>query len=416
MRKIFTSICLLLSLALFGQFPVYTVKTVPSPKDFAQGTASPTEVRNGYVSNPDGLLNQQGVEFINAQLDTLEITTGVQMAVVAVYSIGDVPASSFAVDLFNYWGIGDAEKNTGLLLLWVPSQRYVQITTGTGMEKYLTDADCGYILDEYLIPHFKDSCYSAGIIQAIWGIEAYLDRPEIRAELLSSTYEKKAEPEWVWWLCWYITAMMLVLILLCYFSVRNIGRRQGEENDKAVERAGTLIGVMTFLTVLFPFLYFLRRWTKGKQMAIRRQPFNCDHCSHEMQLLTEDEEDKFLTDIQQSEERVKSMDYDVWVCPECGNKKIYAYRGDTSYSKCAACGAITMSMTSDHVVTHATTYSSGKGCKTYTCAHCGKVTKTYYIIPKISESSSSGRSGGGGGGSSSWGGGHSSGGGAGRSY
>lgn len=417
MRKTLTIISLLLSISVFAQFPKYTVKTVPSPKDFAGGSASPTEARNGYVSNPDGLLHPMAVPVINGMLDTLEINTGVQMAVVALYSIGDVPASQFAVDLFNYWGIGDAKKNTGLLLLWVPGQRYVQITTGTGMEKYLTDYDCGEILDDYLIPQFKDTCYAAGVIAAVGEIQHRLMQPEVRAELLRD-YEKKEEPGWVKYLCWYITAMMLVLILLCILSVRNVVRRDGEDNDKAVARVKTLVGVMSFLTVLFPFLYFLRRWTKGRQMAIRKQPFKCDKCSHEMRLLSEDEEDKFLSANQQAEERVQSIDHDVWLCPECGNTKIYSYRINDDYTQCSACGAVTMSMTSDHVITHATEYSTGKGCKTYTCANCGKVSHSYYVIPRITprDSDSGGSSSGGGGGSSSWGGGHSSGGGAGRSY
>ncbi len=417
MRKILTSICLLLSLAMLSQTPVYTVKTVPSPKDFAKGTASPTEVRNGYVSNPDGLLDQRYIGYINGQLDSLEIATGVQMAVVALNSIGNVPASSFAVDLFNYWGIGDAQKNTGLLLLWVPSQRYVQITTGTGMEKYLTDADCGYILDEFLIPEFKDSCYSAGIIKAIWAVEAYLDDPETRAELLTS-FEKKTEPEWVWWLCWYITAMMIALIWLCYRSVVVVKRKEGEGNDKAVARVQNLVMGMTFLTVLFPTLYFLRKWAKGKETAIRKMPFNCEKCGHKMQLLNESEEDQYLNAIQQAEEKVGSYDHDVWHCPQCQATKIYSYRLNTDYDRCAACGAVTMKLTSDTVLERATHYSSGRGCKLYTCANCGHITKSIYIIPKIVESSGSGGSGGSrsGGGSSSWGGGHSSGGGAGRSY
>ncbi len=405
MRKLFTFISLIACVNLLAQH-VYTVETVPDPK----------KIGGGYVSNPDGLLSPQVVPYIDTLCAQIEHDTEVQIAVVALGSVGDVPYDQFSVRLANYWGIGKAEKNTGILIFWVADQRKVRIDTGRGIEQYLTDADCGEILDYYIIPHFKKDEYSAGIYRGIEVIQEKLMQPEVRTELLT-TYKKAEEPEWAGWVSWYITLMMLALIFLCYRSYRDMDRRIYESNDIAFRRADGLATTMVVFGVLFPPLLALWKWGKKKRDKIRRQPFDCDNCGHEMKLLSEDEEDKYLTANQIAEEKVKSMDYDVWVCPECSNLKVLAYDGEVNYEKCEKCGAKTVEETSDVTITHATEYHAGQGEKTYTCLNCGNVHKSYYVIPRIvrSSSSSSSRSSGGGGGSS-WGGGSFGGGGAGRGY
>lgn len=404
MRKILTILSLITAVTVMAQ-QAYTVETVPNPKNFG----------GGYVSNPDGLISAQVVPLIDSLCAQLERETSVQMAVVAVGSVGNIPHEAFSIKLANYWGIGHKDKNNGILMFWVADQRKVRIDVGRGMEQFLTDYDCGEILDNEVIPQFKKECYGAGLYYGCKEIQRRLTLPEVRAELLTE-YHKQTEPEWVGYVCWYITIMMLVLIMFCFFSYRNIGRREGENNDKAVERAKTLVGWMTAFTVLFPFLYGLRHWANNRKKAIRKQPFNCDKCGHEMRLLSEEEEDAYLLPNQLAEEKVKSIDHDVWLCPECGNTRIYSYRVNNDYTKCSACGAVTLKLTSDYTVTHATEYSTGQGCKLFTCANCGHVHKTYYTIPRITRSSSSSSGGGGGGGGSSWGGGSFGGGGASRGY
>src|SRR6188768_2722830 len=114
---------LLLSVTLHAQ-TVYTVETIPNVK----------LINNSYVSNPDAILTDATVGRIDFKLAQLEKETTVQVAVVAVRSIGDADIFNFAQQLFTLWGIGKAKKDNGLLILLVVDQRTVRFHTGYGLE------------------------------------------------------------------------------------------------------------------------------------------------------------------------------------------------------------------------------------------------------------------------------------------
>ncbi len=63
----------------------------------------------------------------------------------------------------NEWGIGKAEKNNGLLILFSKSLGEIQISTGTGTEKILTDKICKKVIDQIIIPEFKKGEFHNGI-------------------------------------------------------------------------------------------------------------------------------------------------------------------------------------------------------------------------------------------------------------
>jgi uncharacterized protein len=129
MKYLIFSLLFLLAPILHAQ---WTVETVPNQK----------LVNNSYVSNPDGVLNAATVASINSRLTDLERKTTIQIAVVAVNSIGDVDIFSFAQDLFMHWGIGQKKTDNGLLILLVKDARTIRFHTGDGLEGILPDMRC----------------------------------------------------------------------------------------------------------------------------------------------------------------------------------------------------------------------------------------------------------------------------------
>jgi uncharacterized protein len=150
-----------------------------------------------------------------------------------------------------------------------------------------------------------------------------------------------------------------------------------------------------------------RKWRRHR----RRR---CPSCQTLMHCLAEAEDDALLEKGQQAEERVGSVDYDVWKCPACSHHFTLKYpKLITSYEKCPQCRNRTKSST-ETVVEAATTSSSGSARVVEQCAFCtfrAEYTKT---LPRIQSSSSS--SSGSSSSSSSFGGGSSGGGGASRGY
>jgi uncharacterized protein len=141
-----------------------------------------------------------------------------------------------------------------------------------------------------------------------------------------------------------------------------------------------------------------------------------------MRLLSEAEDDAMLTREEGLEERLGSVDYDVWVCRQCDQRLVIPYRKWFSkYTECPKCRRRTCE-TITVTVRAATTVSTGEQRIHRACQSCGFRDSRIETIPMIVVTASSGgsgggsSSGGGGGGGSSFGGGSAGGGGAGRSY
>lgn len=93
------------------------------------------------------------------------------LVVVALKTLHGGEINDFANKLFQQWGIGQEGKDNGILLLAAIEDRKVRIEPGYGFEGVLTDARCGRILDEHILPHFKGGDYAAGLTA---GAEALL--------------------------------------------------------------------------------------------------------------------------------------------------------------------------------------------------------------------------------------------------
>ena len=82
-RHLLISFLLIFPVAAIAQS---TVKSIPNQK----------LINGSYVSNPDGILDDVTVTEIDSLLKSLETKTAVQVAVVAVNSIGDEDVFEFA--------------------------------------------------------------------------------------------------------------------------------------------------------------------------------------------------------------------------------------------------------------------------------------------------------------------------------
>ena len=151
----------------------------------------------------------------------------------------------------------------------------------------------------------------------------------------------------------------------------------------------------------------------GFRKLRRHRRRRCPACQALMVCLAEAEDDALLEEGQQAEERVGSVDYDVWKCESCSHHFTLRYpKWFSGFAKCPQCHNHTNSSTRDghrvgehHAAPAARTSSSS--------ARSAASTRVHEVLPRIesSSSSSSGSSS-----SSSFGGGSSGGGGASRGY
>jgi uncharacterized protein len=370
------------------------------------------------------------------QLESLaqavERDTSAQLAIVTVKSLDGKTIDEYATELFNKWGIGRADVNNGILLIWAPNERDVRIEVGRGLEPLFTDSLCGDILDEQVIPHFKKDEFDAGIKAGAEKIAEILRKYPDAARGKSGSaplWVRTARSDAVQSI-WAAGLLAIPLIVLGSFAKKH---RSYSKISYLVIWAVTLavVGGAVYLILRTPSPGRLFPWFGGAAVPLagatlfnvsryrRYKPHACPHCGSRQTLLDEKADDEKLTEVQRLEEKLGAVDYDVWYCPACLKSDVVKYLGSSEFADCPKCRARTLRTIEQKTLIPATTMNTGLMQFTKKCMSCQETLTDTQVIPKIATSSSSGGSGfssGGGGGGSSFGGGSSGGGGASRSY
>jgi uncharacterized protein len=121
----------------------------------------------GFVSDFANILDSSTKQKIETDLQNLNNTKTVEVAVVTVPDLGDENIESYAVKLFEEWGIGKKNVDNGILLLVAPKEREVRIEVGYGMESVVTDLLSNQIIQKVIIPEFKTGNYGFGITKGV---------------------------------------------------------------------------------------------------------------------------------------------------------------------------------------------------------------------------------------------------------
>ena len=85
------------------------------------------------------------------------------MVVATVPTLGGADVATFTKDLANKWGIGRKDYDDGVVLLVAPNERKVRIAVGYGLEKSLTPDLCKQIIDQQMLPRFREGDLAGGI-------------------------------------------------------------------------------------------------------------------------------------------------------------------------------------------------------------------------------------------------------------
>jgi uncharacterized protein len=130
------------------------------------------------VSDFAGILTPEEEASLEGRCRQLRQTTGAQLAVVTLQSMEGGQIDDFAVKLFERWGIGQQDRNNGVLLLVAIEDRKARIEVGYGLEPILPDALAGRILDEELFPAFRQQRYADGLNAAVARIALIVEKNE----------------------------------------------------------------------------------------------------------------------------------------------------------------------------------------------------------------------------------------------
>jgi uncharacterized protein len=152
------------------------------------------ELTGRVIDNAD-ILTPEVEAALTAKLEGLETQSQRQLVIATVPDLQGYDISDYGYQLGRAWGLGDETRNDGALLLIAPNDRKVRIEVGYGLEGYLTDALSSLIIQNQILPAFRDGNFPRGIEAGTDAIITQLQLPPEEAAQVAAEAGKARESD-----------------------------------------------------------------------------------------------------------------------------------------------------------------------------------------------------------------------------
>lgn len=353
---------------------------------------SPGEVENvqlrdsrRYVSDMAGVLSPQALERADSILADIRSRTSAEVVMVIVNDLSGQDIDDWATELFTLWGIGKKDRDNGVLLVTSVGDRENVIRTGYGAEPVLPDLVCWNIIQKKMNPRFREGDFDGGVIDALDAVRASMTSEEARNELASQQPDGSGSDDSAELFAGYITLgvisslALLLLVAGLWVKTRSLPTVEAYARWDHWKLPAIMITVL-FIGMPLPWLVVML--LRMRHIRLHKHP--CPNCGTLMQRLDEETDNKYLTPSQDLEEQLKSVDYDVWLCPKCNERDIIPYINPRStYKQCPACGTRAEQMVADRVVRQPSELRDGLAIRQFRCANCGHTRAVQTTLPKL---------------------------------
>jgi uncharacterized protein len=166
---------------------------------FLGATGAPPDVPRltGRVNDYAGILSVGARQEFGGALARYESETTHQIAVLTVSSLKDEPIEVFSLRVANAWRLGRKGLDNGVIVTIAPNERRIRIELGTGMSRYVSDAQARSVIDS-MTPLFRagnfDGALRLGLERLMDACRAYrIDRStDVASEYRQSVSERPA--------------------------------------------------------------------------------------------------------------------------------------------------------------------------------------------------------------------------------
>ncbi|MCU0534486.1 MAG: TPM domain-containing protein [Hydrococcus sp. Prado102] len=339
------------AISIFSALPSYalTVREVPNPR----------QTNNGWVTDSANILSDRTEDQLNQMISQLETQNGTEIAVVTVPETSPSPSpKQFATELFNYWGIGKAERDNGILLLISVGDRRTEIETGYGVESILPDAKVGNIINTQITPQFKQKHFDEGTLA---GTQALIDAVEAsenqelkRIRISDDSLQDR------------------------YISTQNNGNF-----------TGLIVLLLSSVLIIYLLLRLCRVYVRPEEVRKRirgngGRPVFCATCKQKMERVYKHQVDNELSKPEKIAQQIGSIKFEGWKCPKCSHHPVLiAYTSFFSrFRTCPNCQELTVTCDRD-TIEYPSYSSEGKRLLTEKCHCCDYYQEQLETIPRL---------------------------------
>ncbi|MFB7160396.1 TPM domain-containing protein [Lysinibacillus sp. NPDC056232] len=212
---------LMIQLAIVGFIFILSIRTADA--------AMPTPMKNTYIHDFANVLSASVKEELNHYSEQLDKGTGAEIMVVTVDNISGQEPKMYATKMIRSWGIGDAKKNNGVLILATFGQgegnNDVVIAVGQGLEGALPDGKLGRILDSAFYPNASagdiDKAFKATYAEVFQNVAQEYNWD---GEMPENTDDNEEMPTWM--------IILIVIIVLVVYTFISNGRGGGPRSGR----------------------------------------------------------------------------------------------------------------------------------------------------------------------------------------
>lgn len=161
---------------------------------------------DGFVTDMTGVLNDEQEAEIERILGDYQKETSNEIAILIIPALSGSTMSDLAVETGRKWGVGTKENDNGILMILSYADREIHIATGYGLEGAVPDIVAKGIIEQEMIPHFRDGDYHAGFLA---GIDAL--KKHIGGEYTAERYDTTEDSGGFAWILFVFFLMMNAL-------------------------------------------------------------------------------------------------------------------------------------------------------------------------------------------------------------
>jgi uncharacterized protein len=186
MKKAWILIPAILTLLLSNSF-VFAQDDIPN-------APVPARLYNNLSKEYPDFISSGEAQELETRLVNFAETTSNQIVVVVVDDLGGYEPWEYAAKLGDKWKVGHEKEDNGIILLIKPTggkgERKTFIATGRGLEGAIPDLTCNEIVENELLPNFKEGNFYAGILAAVDVLES-LSKGEYNSDQYAQKNAKK---------------------------------------------------------------------------------------------------------------------------------------------------------------------------------------------------------------------------------
>ena len=135
----------------------------------------------GRVNDNAEILSENARILLSEKLKEHEDRTSNQVVVLTIPSLQGESIEEYSHIVFNEWELGQKDKDNGILIVVVPSEKRMRIEVGYGLEGTIPDIIASRIIREIMTPRFREGDFDGGITEGALAVMNVLEGQELSA-------------------------------------------------------------------------------------------------------------------------------------------------------------------------------------------------------------------------------------------